>query len=118
MINQVALVAQTNKIAFNHLTTAAAAIQKQVTRDVGPIWNINASVDAFATLDEVPLGYWHVVIDDTIDYDAQGIHLNEDSGQPFALIAYSDDWSLTTSHYRNAGGSFGESHGRSELSEA
>lgn len=98
MVNQVALVAQTNKIQFSDLTVAAAAIQKQVSRDVGPIWNIDASVDAFATLEDVPLGYWHVLIDDTIPYDAQGIHLNEDNGQPFALIAYSDDWSLTTSH--------------------
>jgi hypothetical protein len=98
LLNQVALVAQTSSIEFNSLTVAAAAIQKQISRDVGPIWNLDASVDAFATLDEVPLGYWHVLIDDTIPYDAQGIHLNDDNGQPFALIAYSDDWSLTTSH--------------------
>jgi hypothetical protein len=98
LLNQVALVAQTNKIEFNDLTVAAAAIQKQVSRDVGPIWNIDASVDAFASLEDVPLGYWHVLIDDTIPYDAQGIHLNDDNGQPFALIAYSEDWSLTTSH--------------------
>ena len=98
MLNQVALVAQTSNIDFDDLTVAAAAIQKQVSRDVGPIWNIDATVDAFATLEDVPLGYWHVLIDDTIPYDAQGIHLNEDNGQPFALIAYSDDWSLTTSH--------------------
>jgi hypothetical protein len=98
VVNQVALVSQTNKIQFSDLTVAAAAIQKQVSRDVGPIWNIDASVDAFATLEDVPLGYWHVLIDDTIPYDAQGIHLNEDSGQPFALIAYSEDWSLTASH--------------------
>jgi hypothetical protein len=98
VLNQVALVAQTNSIKFGDLTVAAAAIQKQVSRDVGPIWNIDATVDAFETLEDVPLGYWHVLIDDTIPYNAQGIHLNEDNGQPFALIAYSDDWSLTTSH--------------------
>jgi hypothetical protein len=98
VLNQVALVAQTKRIEFSDLTVAAAAIQKQVSRDVGPIWNIDASVDAFASLDDVPLGYWHVLIDDTIPYDAQGIHLNDDNGQPFALISYSDDWSLTTSH--------------------
>jgi hypothetical protein len=98
MLNQVALVAQTKKIEFSDLTVAAAAIQKQVSRDVGPIWSIDASVDAFETLDDVPLGYWTVMIDDTIPYDAQGIHLNNDNGQPFALIAYSDEWSLTTSH--------------------
>jgi hypothetical protein len=69
-----------------------------VSRDLCPIWNIDATVDAFASLEDVPLGYWHVLIDDTIPYNARGIDLNDDNGQPFALIAYSDDWSLTTSH--------------------
>ena len=98
MLNQVALVAQTAKIAFSDLTVVSAAIQKQLTRDVSPLWNIEASVDAFATLDDVPLGYWHVIIDDTIPFDAAGIHLNDENGQPYALVTYSDDWSLTTSH--------------------
>jgi hypothetical protein len=98
MLNQIALVAQTDMIAFNDLTVVAAALQKQATRDVSPLWNIEASVDAFSTLDEVPLGYWHVIIDDTIPFDAAGIHLNDDNGQPYALVTYSEDWSLTTSH--------------------
>jgi hypothetical protein len=98
MVNQVALVAQTAQIKFQDLTAVAAAIQKQVTRDVSPIWNIEASVDAFASLDDVPVGYWQVLIDDSIPFDAAGIHLNNDNGQPYALVTYSDDWSLTTSH--------------------
>ena len=52
MLNQVALVAQTDKIQFSDLTVAAAAIQKQVSRDLGPIWSIEASVNAFATLED------------------------------------------------------------------
>jgi len=98
MLNQVALVAQTNKIALSNLTLVAATLQKQITRDVSPLWNIQASVNAFGSLEDVPLGYWQVLIDDTIPYDAAGIHLNDDNGQPYALIAYSDDWSLTSSH--------------------
>jgi hypothetical protein len=98
MLNQVALVSQTDNISSDDLSMVSAALQKQVTRDVGPVWNIDATVDSFASLDDVPLGYWHVIIEDTIPFDAQGIHLNEDSGQPYALVAYSDDWSLTTSH--------------------
>jgi hypothetical protein len=98
MLNQVALVSQTDNIALDDLTMVAAALQKQVSRDLGPIWNIDATVDSFATLDDVPLGYWHVIIDDTIPFNAGGIHLNEDSGQPYALVRYSDDWPVTTSH--------------------
>jgi hypothetical protein len=37
VLNQVALVAQTNKIELGDLTVAAAAIQKQVRRDLSPI---------------------------------------------------------------------------------
>lgn len=98
MLNQVALVSQTEKITLSALTTVSAAISKQVTRDAAPIWNLNASVDAFATLEDVPLGYWQVVIMDKIPFEAGGIHLNEDNGQPYALVGYTDDWSLTTSH--------------------
>jgi hypothetical protein len=98
MLNQVALVSETNRITFNSLAMVAAALQKQVTRDVSPVWNLEASVDAFASLDDVPLGYWQVIIDDTIPFPAAGIHLNEDNGQPYALVKFSEDWSLTTSH--------------------
>jgi hypothetical protein len=98
MLNQVALVSQTDQIALSDLTTVSAALSKQVTRDLGPIWNLEASVDAFDSLDSVPLGYWHVIIMDEIPEDAQGIHLNDDNGQPYAVIQYSDDWSVTTSH--------------------
>jgi hypothetical protein len=83
---------------MDDITAVSAAIQKQVTRDVAPAWNIEASVDSFQTLEDVPLGYWSVVIKDDIPYDAGGIHLNKENGQPYALVKYSDDWPLTTSH--------------------
>lgn len=98
MLSQVALVSQTDRIQLNELAQVSAAIQKQVSRDVAPVWNIDASVDSFRSLDDVPLGYWSVVIMDQIPYDAGGIHLNKNNGQPFALVAYSDEWSVTTSH--------------------
>jgi hypothetical protein len=98
MLNQVALIAETSNISLSQLNIVAAALQKQVTRDLGPIWGITASVDAFARLEDVPLGYWQVIISDTIPFNAAGIHLNRDNGQPFALVEFSQDWSLTTSH--------------------
>jgi len=98
MLNQVAIVSQTDKIKMDELTMVSAAIQKQVTRDLAPAWNIDASVDSFESLETVPLGYWSVIIKDDIPYDAGGIHLNKQNGQPYALVRYSDDWPLTTSH--------------------
>lgn len=99
MVNQVALVSETKKISLAALSVVSAAVQKQVSRDLAPIWNIEATVDAFDTLEDVPLGYWQVIIKDNINVkNAAGIHLNTDNGQPYALVQYSDDWSLTTSH--------------------
>ena len=98
MLNQIALVSQTNQVTMGQLALTSAAIQKQVGRDFGPIWNIQASVDTFERLDQLPLGYWSIVIRDDIPYDAQGIHLNKANGEPFALVQYSTNWSLTTSH--------------------
>ena len=93
-----ALVSQSKSVTLGQLAKAAAAIQKQVTRDVRQEWNVEATVDAFERLKDVPLGYWPVVIRDRIKYHAQGIHLNKDNGQPFALVKYSEEWTLTTSH--------------------
>jgi hypothetical protein len=77
---------------------ASAALQKQVSRDLKPIWQIDATVDAFGSLQDVPLGYWSVVLRDDIPFPAQGIHLNKSNGDPFALVKVSSNWALTTSH--------------------
>jgi hypothetical protein len=76
----------------------AAALQRQATRDFGPIWQVRATVDAFPRLEDVPVGYWPMLVRDDIGFEgAAGIHL-DDHGQPFALITFGDSWSLTASH--------------------
>jgi hypothetical protein len=97
-VSHVALVSQTNRVPLGQLALAGAAIQKQVTRDFGPVWNIEASVDSFEKLSDVPLGYWSIIVRDDIPFKAQGIHLNQANGQPFALVQFSQNWALTTSH--------------------
>ncbi|HXK26401.1 MAG TPA: hypothetical protein VMS55_27305 [Myxococcota bacterium] len=101
LIRQIALVSESRKVDLKELTAVSAALQRQVTRDVSPIWDISATVDAFATLEDVPINYWPMIAMDDIGYDgAAGIHLDKD-GQPFALITSSNDhdvWSLTASH--------------------
>src|SRR5260370_22734207 len=77
---------------------AAAAIQKQITRDFAPIWQIDADVAPFGHLSDVPLEYWPVIIGGEMPIDVHGIHLNQRNGQPFALVQFSDNWTLTTSH--------------------
>ena len=94
----VALVSEIQRISSGQLARVSAALQRQVTRDFGPIWGIRATVDAFGSLDDVPLGYWPVVILDQIDDpSALGYHQDQD-GQPYALVVYTQSWSLTASH--------------------
>lgn len=84
LIRHVALVSETSRITAAKLAIASAAIQKQILRDFGPLWNISATVDAFPTLEDVPIGYWPVLIQDDIHTEgAAGIHEDKD-GQPLA----------------------------------
>lgn len=80
------------------VSRVAAALQRQATRDFAPIWNVHATVDAFPRLEDVPVGYWPMIVATDINRPgAAGIH-EDQNGQPFALIEMSDSWSLTTSH--------------------
>ena len=99
MLLQVALVSQSSSVAFAEVARVSAAIQKQVSRDFGPIWSISATLDSFAELSDVPLGYWPVIVRDDVGdkFSAAGIHL-DDNGQPFSLVQASDDWAQTASH--------------------
>jgi hypothetical protein len=100
LIAHLALVSESQRVGHGDLMKVAAALQKQATRDLGPIWGVSATIDAFEKLEDVQLDYWSMIVRDDIGYDAAGIHLDRD-GQPFALISSSadvDKWSLTASH--------------------
>jgi hypothetical protein len=98
LITELALVADTDRVDCSQLNRVTAALQKQAIRDFQPIWDITATVDAFDRLEDVPIGYWPMIVRDDIDVQgAAGVHLDDD-GQPFALIQFSDSWSLTASH--------------------
>ncbi len=97
-ILQVAVVSESKNIAVSDLTQVSAALQKQIMRDFAPIWGVQATVDPFASLEDVPLGYWPSIIQDNVkDLAGGGVH-RDDQGQPFALVEFDTEWSLTTSH--------------------
>ncbi|MDT5122853.1 MAG: hypothetical protein QOC96_2335 [Acidobacteriota bacterium] len=94
----VALVSEDSSISFQELTTVSAALQKQVLQDYSPIWGINATVNAFHSLNDVPVGTWPIVImDDIGEPGAEGVHEDKD-GHPIALVTFDDGWTLTASH--------------------
>ena len=101
MLNRnLALVADTNEITPSQLTKVAAALQKQATRDFAPLWDIQANVSGFAKLEDVPTDYWPVIVRNDIKTPgAAGVH-EDKNGQPFALVQFSDDWSLTATSAR------------------
>jgi hypothetical protein len=96
LTRQIALVSETSRIDMRDLLKVGAALQKQAMRDMSPIWQVNATVDVFAALDDVPLGYWPIIMVDDVP-DAGGIHLDDD-GQPYALAEAGPGWSLAASH--------------------
>jgi hypothetical protein len=101
LLTHVAVISESQRIGLDALSIVAAALQKQVSRDFGPIWGVNATVDAFPRLEDVPIDYWKILLMDDIQQDgAAGVHL-DDQGQPFALVTSDNDrdvWSLTASH--------------------
>ena len=97
LTKNVALVCESSTINASELTRVAAALQKQVSRDFAPIWGVSATVSAFVDLDDVPVGYWQIVVKDNIEVTARGIHRDMD-GQPFALVQFRKGWPRTASH--------------------
>jgi hypothetical protein len=95
---QVALVSEVTDISASELALVSAALQKQATRDFGPTWGVPCTVDSFARLEDVPVGYWPILVMANINQPgASGVH-SDQQGQPFALVQYSNSWSLTASH--------------------
>jgi hypothetical protein len=93
-----ALVVEAPIVSSRATMEIAAALQRQLSRDVGPIWEVNATIDAFAVLEHVPPGYWPILVSDNLPgVEDIGMHLDQD-GQPFALVEVSPSWSLTASH--------------------
>jgi len=122
LTDHVAVVSLTSEVSTKNLLQAAAAVQKQITRDFTPFWGLRATVDAFEDLPSVPSDYHPVVvfgdpeelmgrlefaigeqhavqlIDDFERDRLSGLHLNAFTRQPFALVEASDAWSVTLSH--------------------
>jgi hypothetical protein len=93
-----ALVVEAPQLSRRAVSEIAAALQRQLTRDVAPIWEVNATIDAFVSLEHVPPGYWPILVGDNFPgVESIGMHVDR-NGQPFALVEASPSWSLTASH--------------------
>src|SRR5215475_4584544 len=94
----VAVVSESKSVTAADLAPVAAALQKQVVRDFGPLWGVTGTVDSFPSLEDIPVDYWPVILRDNIkEAGAAGYH-TDNHGQPFSLVQVDDGWPLTTSH--------------------
>src|SRR2546423_1383963 len=84
LTQQLALVSESKSIGTAAVMKVAAALQKQATRDLAPIWTVAATVSGFANLEDVPLGYWPIMVMDDVQ-NAAGYHQDE-NGQPFPVV--------------------------------
>lgn len=97
-MHHVAIVSESDKINFDDVSTVAAAVAKQVTRDFGPAWGIQATVQAFGSLEAVPSDYYQVIlVDDDKLPGAAGYH-TDTHGQPLAVVEVAGNWPLAVSH--------------------
>ncbi len=96
LIRHIALVAEAPSVPSSYVERVAAAVQKQITRDFGPVWGSYALVDAFGSFDDVPSVYWPIFIEDAIEEREQGLHRDR-RGQPYARLRAGEMWSLFAS---------------------
>ncbi|MGZ4001401.1 MAG: hypothetical protein ACXVIY_12255, partial [Mucilaginibacter sp.] len=98
LTKNLALISQSKSVSVNDLQEVAAALQKQITRDLAPIWNIHATISVFSNLKSVPVGYWPIIIKDNIHQQGAGGFHSAKHNQPFALILSGSDWIISVSH--------------------
>ncbi len=96
--HRLALISEVKSVRASELKRVAAALQKQVVRDLAPIWDVTASVEVAKSRKATPKGSWPVVLQEDIAIaGASAVHMDKD-GEPFALVLYGPDWGVRASH--------------------
>ena len=98
MTRHVALVSESSAVSASLAASIAAAVQTQVERDFSPLWQVDATLSYYATLEDVPVGYWPIIVVDQLsDPNAGGFHTDK-NGQPYALVLSQGQVSVDVSH--------------------
>src|SRR5438445_3890524 len=93
----VALVPYGAAVNLAELTRVAGALSKQVQQDFGPIWGVQATVDPYARLEDMPLDAWPIILTTQDLGDASGFHTTR-HGHPMAFVEIDSGWSISASH--------------------
>jgi hypothetical protein len=99
-VAQIGLVDKTGKLDTQLLQETAAAIGIQVTRDLAPVWSVQATVQYLPDPKKIPVGIWPVFLVAKLPPGEGGFHLDK-KNQPYAEVIGtpdSDDWTIDASH--------------------
>ena len=97
---QVGLVDKTGKLDSKLVQAAAASLNIQVMRDLGSIWNVQATVRYLPDPKSIPVGVWPVFLVASLPPGEGGVHLDKNN-QPYSLVIGtpgSADWTIDASH--------------------
>ena len=98
MIPILAIYSENTLITFEELKRVAAAIQIQVSRDLKPHWNVDATIIAVENETQVPQGAWRAVVKNTLPIDVYGYHIVDERNLPIAYLRWQPNWTVTLSH--------------------
>ena len=96
----IALVCTADNVDFAEITSVSAALQKQITTDFEPRWSLDADVNPFARIEDVPADHAVIqLVGQLSDPDLEGYHYFDDRNEPHALVRVDvDNWALYASH--------------------
>ena len=94
---RIGLASQSRTVEAAALKLVAAALDIQVKRDLGPIWNVQAEVTVVEDPLRVPRGVWPIIVMDHTPSNVGGLHTTS-NGVPFAVVLSARDWGLCASH--------------------
>lgn len=93
----IGLINGTSTLTNDRVARVAAAIERQLRRDLKPIWDVEADMVAYGAHDTIPVGVWPLILFDDKPNLPAGAHFLE-QGSPFAQVTTKRDWVLATSH--------------------
>ena len=93
-----AIYSESPLISLADLKPVAEAIQIQVSRDLQPHWNVDATIIAVESVAQVPKGAWRAVVKDRLEYDVYGYHIVDEFNVPIAYLRWQPNWTVTLSH--------------------
>jgi hypothetical protein len=96
----VALIDTTGKLDAEMVTSVAAALNVQVTRDLPQYWTVQATVTSLAHTKKVPAGVWPVHLVPSLPPGEGGVHMDMHN-QPYAKVIATpadDSWTIDASH--------------------